>query len=324
MRRAILILAALVIPSFSNAQNCSCDRVIPFSGTYRVDFQEKNGRPSSGTAQVNSIDGFDPGAEIVMIGNGGSAELSCTGNEYNGTMEPMAQAMILRSENSSGSTFGGLRMGDHFKGPVIRPGMTWSIPNEPIMPTLEFTMTGGERKATPAMCDNVKSWIDSGRTMIESYSDANTIDHAVQNKIAGISFDIKKAWPNMNSTGSYRLGDPGIITYQNSITTQASVYNSEDDMSGNAGASTHPVTCHITNAQPRTDNGVCRPDIVLRAIRAHEEVHQNRCEFVKEFSEDENGYRYWSNHPPNHSADEQEAYFETLGILEPWYQQYCS
>ncbi len=66
--------------------------------------------------------------------------------------------------------------------------------------------------------------------------------------------------------------------------------------------------------------------IVIRpgeAIMAHELIHREQCLLVKELADKEKGYLYWSNHPRNHADNEVEAYLETLGVLEPWFEAHC-
>ena len=328
MFRNLLISTTLLLPNISQAQQCQCDRVIPYSGTYRMVFEEKTQRFAAEMAEVVSVDESEPGARINMTGRRGSAELECSGAEYFGRMKPIEQAMILRSDDSTGPSLGGLRMGASFRGPVIRPGVVHSIPNEPNMPTIEFTLVSESRQATPLMCERIEESIESAKAIQAAYSDPELIRLAEINQYAarnpGVTvqpelpilfgrLDPYESSPDMTYTemvqAQYKLERQFLTSHL--VTSQ---------IDGIAG--TNSRTCEIYHALPRNRDGTCRPEIELVAIAAHEAVHANRCNFLKD-SVVEHAYHKWSNHPSNASKDETEAYQAALDILEPWYEEFC-
>ncbi len=73
---------------------CGCNRVVPYPGSYRIDFPEKIGRPGVGGAQVEVSDmGGVIGAFITASAPGGSLKLECRPDcTLTGFMEPMNQA----------------------------------------------------------------------------------------------------------------------------------------------------------------------------------------------------------------------------------------
>lgn len=204
-----------------------------------------------------------------MVGNRGSAELSCVGDEYYGHVEPMAQELRLRAIESGVSGFGGLHMADHFKGPVIRPGVVWSIQSEPNMPILDFTMAAGSRKATPLLCVRVKEAIESAKAIQSAYANVELILEAEKNGLGGhtakeealIDFNSEERYPSSAGT-TYRLMVQK--AYRSMNPTFLTELINEPYESGVAG--TDAETCEVYDAAPVNRDGTCRAQIEIIAF----------------------------------------------------------
>ncbi len=323
MLRFCLVVGVLLTPTFGNAQDCSCDRVIPYSGTYRIDFPEKKNVAGSEIANITVVDGIEPGEVIKMSGMGGTMELSCGGPVYSGVMHPMAQPVNFAA-SSDQSGLGGLKMGDKFQGFVIRPELA-ATAHEEMTPTLEFTLTDGPRKATPLLCQRIKESIESFKIVQAAY--ANTVTIAVaQGQSLGAHSTGEIVYPDPGDGDSYTSDSN--VTYRDLVKADYREVLTEayfDPFFGVSGgiAGTNRKSCEIYHAQNINRDGTCRPEIELLAIKKHEEVHRDRCVAMDDDYAINNPYHKWSNHPANLSLDEVEAYDAAFNVLEPWYEEYC-
>jgi hypothetical protein len=63
-----------------------------------------------------------------------------------------------------------------------------------------------------------------------------------------------------------------------------------------------------------------QPDVIFDAARAHEQVHQSKCEEIRHGGGD---YGQWSNNARNHQQDELAAYDEQIKKLKEWLDAHC-
>ncbi len=63
-----------------------------------------------------------------------------------------------------------------------------------------------------------------------------------------------------------------------------------------------------------------QPDVIFDAARAHEQVHQNKCEEIRGGGGD---YGQWGNNARNHQQDELAAYDEQIRKLKEWLDAHC-
>ena len=346
---------ALVLTIGGNAQaqdQCGCSRIVTNSGVYRVEFPEKVNQPSVGSADIVVEDSGDVvAAAIIGTAGGGGMSLTCQPDgTFAGVMQPRNQPSIVsavegvRSEAEPSKVDGdvpfGLRLAGEFDVVVERPPEAGGAANEVMVPTLRFLREEGLGNAPEKFCERVSNTIQSVHRLLDAYANPILLDAAVLNELPGLQ-EGSHTMLNFDGTGGYRTRGER-VTYDELVSVlvtkrdpsstdisydqlyaEAAALGDDGPTSVTVVASTDPGTCRITPPSERDSRGLCRLGIEIDAAMAHEWVHSERCDNVKEETVDPTGYQIWGNHPINHSNDEIAAYIEELTILEPWYETHC-
>ena len=349
MTRARLIWSMILsgLAGAGLAQDCSCDRIIPVEGSYKIHFNEKKsqaGRPAPVVLTVEESVA-DIVQNILMEGSGGRMFVSCTPEGYLGTMHPGAQPVFIPGNQSDapGAETGelvegetiptGIRLSTEFKFSVVRPGgksmkKLYERANEDVEPEMRAEFEGSAR-APDEMCKIVAKEIRDNQDFIDAYSDYELVEEAVALKLPAISSKVRASptgalldalsySPN-RLRGSYRQR---VFCKLDESLCAADEQETEGDTIF-AGASTDASSCKIKPPSLRTPDGRCRLGVEIDAMMAHERMHRSDCIAVKE-STDEEGFERWVNHPMNHAESEISAHREGQRVLREWLEKYCS
>lgn len=327
----LVFLVLLLISRMASAATCGCNRTVPHTGTYTVEFKEKLNRPGTSKIRVIASDaGDDLGAKLIVSGDGITAELQCNGlGGYEGPVPVMGQYMILWPTEIGGKS--GVGLGAEFYATITRPEGIGAHMNEESLAGMRLTLDGFQGRATPGMCARVRSDIEDFQTLKAIHEDDDILDEALRRGLGSYASDVAY---RLDSTGPKVL--PKEQTTYQSLLDDAYV-NSQPTPSGNAGvigsnaslaggpsfaASTNPDDCTITEPSVSSPSGKCRMAVLLDAMMDHENVHRGTCMSMKEGSF-ASEYRHWVNHPVGLSLDEAIAYRTTIETLEKWYSTNC-
>ena len=321
---------------------CGCNRVVPYPGSYRIDFPEKVGRPGVGGANVVVSDtgGVIGGIITASAPGGGSLTLECRPDgAFTGFMQPMDQpsripagvigALAGGFVGVNGNVPTGLSMVSEFNVIVVRPGQA-SVANEVMEPTLMFSRQAGAGAMPAAICDQVRNEISDTDDFIAAYSDTELVAEAEAVHRPALSPEFM-ASPDGSDDAAY-FTDHHDTSYRSLLlrkhidpTVPLGTTGTDGDGTG-AAAWTDSLTCLITPPEDRDIFGKCRLGIEIRAIMAHEEEHRADC---IELNKDEDGndrpdgYTRWVNHPSNLALTELRAHGVQRLILQEWLDDNC-
>jgi hypothetical protein len=233
-----------------------------------------------------------------------------------------------------------------------------------------FRLTG-EFQAADCICSKVKEELDMARAMQSAYSDTDLIAQALAAGIRGTNArenfwmdDARQLHRFGPANHEISYGDQvaakvnaeyGGVTTPVKIVPQsvkeATTIRSQGSLAPGSAAQVNPMTCEIQLKSPATVAKECVPDIVLKALFAHETQHRTLCQALNNPSvynspggEEVNwregdfsmglfadgipaplsGYGAWSQNPSNHASDEAAAYAKEASVLQGWMDAHCS
>ncbi len=337
----LVTLALSFQESIAVAQDiCGCNRVVPYPGSYRIDFPEKADRPGVGGAlvEVSNIDGF-LGTQITASAPGGSLALECRPDgAFTGFMQPMNQPSRIPAGvigalaggyiGINGEIPTGLSMVSEFNVIVVRPGQMPAAANEVMEPTLMFRREGGSGQVPEEMCNLVRKRISTVDNFIAAYSDTDLIAKAESVNRPAVSTEYMASKDGSDDLGMVYETDHHDQSYRSQLLIKhidkdmkPGTTETDSDGTGEA-ASTDGNTCLITPPKARNYFGKCRTAIEISAIMKHEEIHRVDCKKKIEDHGPE-GFVRWVNHPSNLALTELRAHGAERIILQEWLEDNC-
>ena len=343
----LLSLAVLSQGSIAVAQDlCGCNRVVPYPGSYRIDFPEKVGRPGVGGANVEVSDGVLGAFITASAPGGGSLTLECRPDGgFTGFMQPMNQpsripagvigALAGGFVGVNGNVPTGLSMTSEFNVIVVRPNQAaaaaaLAAANEEMEPTLMFSREAGAGQMPAAICDKVRKEISDTDDFINAYSDSDLIAEAEAVHRPALSPDFMASadgtFAAAYSTAAHEISYRSLLLRKHIDPTVPLGTTGTDGDGTGAAAGTDSSTCLITPPEDRDYFGKCRLGIEITAIMAHEEEHRADC--IEQNKDEEgndrpDGFTRWVNHPSNLALTELRAHGVQRLILQEWLEDNC-
>ncbi len=371
-----LVITWLALSGAAAAQSCGCNP-LPSEGIYggpvpltltHLDGDDETcptrvrvHLPRQGAPDINVVLHCQPG-ENTWTGS----EPSPFGAAFMYILTPEAPPLDMASGGYAAQLAGARAMAETVSLLMILPPKLLAIGKS--SETHTFSLAG-EFQAAECICNKVKEELDWARTMQSAYSDTDLIAQALAAGIRGTRAR-ENFW--MDDARQLHRFDPanheisyadqvsakvsaeyGGVTTPGKIVPQsvkaATTIRSPGDLEPGATAQVSPTTCKIKLKSPAAVVKECVPDIVVKALFAHESQHQRLCQTLNVPSvykspdgEEVNwrdgitgpyadgspaplsGYGAWSQNPSNHSMDEAAAYAAEASVLQNWLDAHCS